>query len=67
MKSDKSNFITDGNQAGVDRVIRENGNYAYLMEQGALEYAIERNCDLTQIGRLLNDRNYGIAMPPSKK
>ena len=68
MKSDQGNFIASGgNQEGVQRVIRENGKYAFLVEQGFLEYVVERNCDLTQIGGLLNDRNYGIAMPLSKK
>lgn len=43
------------------------GNYAFLMESSSIEYAIERNCELTQIGGLLNSRGYGIAFQKSKK
>lgn len=42
------------------------GNYAFLMESTSIEYVIERNCELTQVGSMLDSKGYGIAMPPSK-
>lgn len=36
------------------------------MESTSIEYVIERNCELTQVGGLLDSKGYGIAMPPSK-
>ena len=42
--------------------MRENGTFAFIMEQKALEYYTQNNCGLTQIGGLLNERNYAIAM-----
>ena len=49
----------------IDRVARENGKYAFLMESTTVEYIVERQCDLTQIGGLLDSKGYGIALPPS--
>ena len=46
--------------------MRENGKFAFLMEQKSLEYYTQNNCELTQIGGLLNDRNYAIAMAKGK-
>lgn len=42
------------------------GNYAFLMESTSIEYVTERNCDLTQVGGMLDTKSYGIATPPSK-
>lgn len=47
--------------------MRGKGSYAYLMESTTIEYVVERNCDLTQVGGMLDSKGYGIAMPPSKK
>lgn len=35
------------------------------MESTSIEYVIERNCDLTQIGGMLDSKGYGIAMRQS--
>lgn len=40
----------------------EKGNYAFFMESTSIEYTIERNCNLTQIGGLLDSKGYGIAL-----
>ncbi|OXU29875.1 hypothetical protein TSAR_002823, partial [Trichomalopsis sarcophagae] len=56
--------FTNSNVEGVDRVVKGKGSYAFLMESTSIEYAIERNCELTQIGGLLDSKGYGIAMPP---
>ena len=66
MESTKPSVFVSGNSAGVERVKRENGFYAFLMESTSIEYAVERNCDTTQIGGLLDSKGYGIALPPGK-
>ncbi|XP_062125741.1 glutamate receptor ionotropic, kainate 2 isoform X1 [Drosophila sulfurigaster albostrigata] len=53
-------YMTNSNQEGVDRV--ENSNYAFLMESTTIEYITERRCTLTQVGTLLDEKGYGIAM-----
>ena len=65
MESSKVNMYTGGNKEGIDRVRKEDGNYAFFMEAAAIEYHVERLCDLTQLGDLLDSKGYGIALPPS--
>lgn len=48
------------NQVGIDKV--EQGNYAFFMESTTIEYTIERSCNLTRIGGLLDSKGYGIAI-----
>lgn len=67
MESARPSVFTKSNSDGVERVIKAKGNYAFLMESTSIEYVIERNCDLTQVGGLLDSKGYGIAMPPSKR
>ncbi|KAI8046451.1 hypothetical protein M5D96_002661 [Drosophila gunungcola] len=57
---DNPQYMTNTNQEGVDRV--ENSNYAFLMESTTIEYITERRCTLTQVGALLDEKGYGIAM-----
>jgi hypothetical protein len=66
MESAKPSVYTSGNSEGIDRVRKEDGMYAFFMEAAAIEYHIERKCDLTQIGGLLDSKGYGVALPPSK-
>lgn len=47
--------------AGVARVLQ--GNYAFLMESTMLDYMVQRNCNLTQVGGLLDSKGYGVATP----
>lgn len=37
------------------------------MESTSIEYIVERNCDVAQVGGLLDNKGYGIAMKKSKK
>ncbi|XP_055535887.1 glutamate receptor ionotropic, kainate 2-like isoform X2 [Wyeomyia smithii] len=53
-------LLTSSNPEGLHRVKTE--NYAFLMESTSIEYIVERECDVTQIGGLLDDKGYGIAM-----
>lgn len=65
MESQRPSVFTASNVEGVDRVVKGKGSYAFLMESTSIEYVIERNCELTQIGGMLDSKGYGIAMPPS--
>ncbi|XP_055331757.1 glutamate receptor ionotropic, kainate 2-like isoform X2 [Paramacrobiotus metropolitanus] len=48
-------------EEGLARVLQ--GNYAFLMESTMIEYATARDCNLTQIGGLLDSKGYGIGTP----
>nr|CAD7443085.1 unnamed protein product [Timema bartmani] len=65
MESARPSVFTGSNVEGVDRVVKGKGGYAFLMESTSIEYVIERNCELTQVGSLLDSKGYGIAMPPT--
>uniref|UniRef100_H2ZEN8 Glutamate receptor n=1 Tax=Ciona savignyi TaxID=51511 RepID=H2ZEN8_CIOSA len=58
MVQNEENFVTN-NQDGMERVLA--GDYAYLMESTTLEYMVSQNCNLTQVGGLLDTIGYGIA------
>jgi len=61
--SQNSEFFSESNKEGVDRVLRDNGDYAFFMESNTAEYVTERICDLITIGGLLNQVDYGIGFP----
>lgn len=56
MESAKPSVFTSSNSEGVDRVQKAQGSYAFLMESSSIEYIIERNCDLQQVGGLLDSK-----------
>ncbi|GFT42893.1 glutamate receptor ionotropic, kainate 2 [Nephila pilipes] len=62
MQTTQPSVFTKNNDQGIERV--KKGNYAFLMESTSIEYYTERDCDLTQIGGLLDSKGYGIATPP---
>lgn len=53
------------NEEGKERVVQ--GNFAFFMESTSIEYITERNCNLTQIGSLLDNKGYGIATSKSPR
>lgn len=55
----ESSFVRNS-QEGVARV--KAGGYAFFMESPSIEYAIERDCELYQVGGLLNSKGYGLAV-----
>lgn len=59
-KKKPSVFVTSYDD-GIERVLQ--GNFAFLMESTMLDYAVQRNCNLTQINGLLDSKGYGIATP----
>ncbi|XP_031780327.1 glutamate receptor ionotropic, kainate 2 isoform X2 [Nasonia vitripennis] len=61
MESKQPSVFVSDYEEGVKRVLE--GNYAFLMESTMLDYAVQRDCNLTQIGGLLDSKGYGIATP----
>ncbi|RZF41428.1 hypothetical protein LSTR_LSTR000142, partial [Laodelphax striatellus] len=61
MESKRPSVFVPSYEDGVKRVLE--GNYAFLMESTMLDYAVQRDCNLTQIGGLLDSKGYGIATP----
>lgn len=56
MEAQRPTVFTQSNHEGVERVKKGKGNYAFLMESTSIEYTIERNCDLTQVGGMLDSK-----------
>lgn len=50
----------------MDRVKRSGRMYAYFMESAMIKYITHKECNLTQIGGLLDAKEYGIGMPVSE-
>lgn len=65
MESTEPSVFVKDNKEGEERVAKSKRLYAFFMESLSLEYIIERNCNLTQIGGLLDSKGYGIAMAVS--
>lgn len=64
MQQSKPTVFEKSNTDGVARVKQtKNRLYAFLMESSTLEYEIETECKLMQIGKWLDNKAYGIAMP----
>nr|AZQ24982.1 ionotropic receptor [Aphidius gifuensis] len=61
MDAKRSSVFVSTYEEGVKRVLE--GDYAFLMESTMLDYAVQRDCNLTQIGGLLDSKGYGIATP----
>lgn len=66
MESTRPSVFVTSNNEGVDRVLKGKRLYAFFMESTSIEYQIEKHCQLTQVGGLLDSKGYGIAMPFSK-
>ncbi|XP_062609790.1 uncharacterized protein LOC134271606 [Saccostrea cucullata] len=61
MKKQKPTVFVQNSAKGEERVLK--GNYAYFAESTTVEYKVERDCELMQIGNWLNSVGYGIALP----
>ena len=62
-----NNVWSASNKEGVESVLKEDGQYAFMMESTVVDYVVERQCELTQVGGLLDNKGYGIGLPPSKE
>ena len=61
MDSGKPSVFVNSTKEGIERV--KNGDYAYLLESTMNEYITQRNCELMQVGGLLDSKGYGIGTP----
>ena len=52
--------MVKSNQDGIEKV--KQGQYAYLLESTTNEYARQRDCDLMQVGDLLDTKSYGLGL-----
>lgn len=55
-------WFTDGNDEGEKRVTESDYDYAFFMEAATIDYKLERNCNITKVGGLLDNKGYGIAV-----
>ena len=65
MSSRKNTALVRNNKEGITRVLTT--DYAMLMESTSIEYISQRNCNLTQIGGLIDSKGYGVGTPIGKK
>ncbi|XP_024885053.1 glutamate receptor ionotropic, kainate 2-like isoform X2 [Temnothorax curvispinosus] len=61
MENKKPSVFVSTYEEGIQRVLQ--GDYAFLMESTMIDYIVQRDCNLTQIGGLLDNKGYGIATP----
>ncbi|XP_043928679.1 glutamate receptor ionotropic, kainate 1 isoform X2 [Protopterus annectens] len=61
MSSRQQTALIKNNDEGIQRVLTT--DYALLMESTSIEYVTQRNCNLTQIGGLIDSKGYGVGTP----
>ncbi|KAK6187489.1 hypothetical protein SNE40_005502 [Patella caerulea] len=61
MKEHEPGALMDSYADGINKVLE--GNFAFLMESTTIDYVIQRNCELMQVGGLLDTKGYGIGTP----
>ncbi|XP_025237907.1 glutamate receptor ionotropic, kainate 2 isoform X5 [Theropithecus gelada] len=58
---DHKSVLVKSNEEGIQRVLTS--DYAFLMESTTIEFVTQRNCNLTQIGGLIDSKGYGVGTP----
>uniref|UniRef100_A0A4W3I6T3 Glutamate receptor n=1 Tax=Callorhinchus milii TaxID=7868 RepID=A0A4W3I6T3_CALMI len=61
MSSRQQTALVKNNDVGIQRVLTT--DYALLMESTNIEFVTQRNCNLTQIGGLIDSKGYGVGTP----
>ncbi|XP_058517304.1 glutamate receptor ionotropic, kainate 1 [Ochotona princeps] len=61
MSSRQQTALVKNSDEGIQRVLTT--DYALLMESTSIEYVTQRNCNLTQIGGLIDSKGYGVGTP----
>lgn len=64
MKENPANSFSVSYEEGRQKVLK--GDYAFLMESTMIDYMVQRDCNLVQIGGLLDSKGYGIATQKGK-
>ena len=59
--SNNPDVFVDSTEEGIEKI--KKGNYAYLVESITNEYARQRDCELMQVGGLLDSKGFGIGTP----
>lgn len=65
MSSREQTVLVQNNEEAIQRVLTT--DYALLMESTSIEYVTQRNCNLTQIGGLIDSKGYGVGTPIGKR
>lgn len=65
MSSRQQTALVKNSDEGIQRVLTT--DYALLMESTNIEYVTQRNCNLTQIGGLIDSKGYGVGTPIGKR
>merc|ERR1711976_402632 len=55
-------LMTKNNDEGIERVLENPGEFAFLLESKSADYAMARHCGLSTVGGNINMRSYGIAV-----
>uniref|UniRef100_A0A4W6EKV6 Glutamate receptor n=1 Tax=Lates calcarifer TaxID=8187 RepID=A0A4W6EKV6_LATCA len=61
MSSRRHSVMVKNVDEGIHRVLTS--DYAFLMESTTIEFVTQRNCNLTQIGGLIDSKAYGVGTP----
>lgn len=61
MSSRRHSVMVKDIDEGIQRVLTS--DYAFLMESTTIEFVTQRNCNLTQIGGLIDSKAYGVGTP----
>ncbi|TRY56884.1 hypothetical protein DNTS_028950, partial [Danionella cerebrum] len=61
MSSRRHTVMVKSIEEGIERVLTS--DYAFLMESTTIEFVTQRNCNLTQIGGLIDSKAYGVGTP----
>ena len=61
MTKNQAEVFVNKTDIGIQRV--KSGGYAFLLESTMNEYARQQDCDLMQVGGLLDSKGYGIGTP----
>lgn len=61
MQANPEAAFVNSSAEGFERV--KTSDYAYLAESTTIDYTVQRNCELDQVGGLLDSKGYGIATP----
>lgn len=64
MSSKPSTSLVKSIEDGIQRVLKS--DYALIMESSTIDYITRRNCNLTQVGGLIDSKGYGIGTPIGK-
>ena len=65
MSSMRPSVFVNTTKAGIEKV--KKGQYAYLLESTMNDYITQRDCELMQVGGLLDSKGYGIGTPRGMK